>query len=203
MADILIDAQTTPSTPAAGKGVIFVDSTTKKITLIDDAGGMQGVLSRAAGLGSTSGYASDTYITTSGILIPSYGMKAGMMFRWTFAVGKTAAGVAAAVIIVRIGSAQSTADTARLTLTSTVIQTAAAADGLVTVLVGVRNIGASGVIAGGFGVAGPVGLGGGATGASSTFDNSALAGQYVGLSLNAGASAVWSITNIQGELIGA
>jgi hypothetical protein len=44
--------------------------------------------------------------------------------------------------------------------------------------------------------------GGGKDGVSSTFDNSALAGQYVGLSINGGASAAWTITHVDAELIG-
>ena len=36
MADILIDNQTAPSTPASGKSVLWVDSTTKKFLQTDD-----------------------------------------------------------------------------------------------------------------------------------------------------------------------
>lgn len=204
MADILIDNQTAPTTPSASKSVLWVDSTTKKAVQTDDSGKHWGILSRNYSTASQgAGFAADTYVTNSGILIPSFGMQAGQWYRWTISVSKTAAGIAAAVVTVRIGTNQSTADTSRLALTATVAQTAAVAEGLIIVSVGVRSVSATGVIAGGFGVAanGP-GLGGGKDGVSSAFDNSALAGNYVGLSINGGASAAWTITNVQAELVG-
>src|SRR5690242_20998171 len=38
ISDILIDNESTPSTPAAGKSIILVDSTTKKLAQLDDGG---------------------------------------------------------------------------------------------------------------------------------------------------------------------
>jgi hypothetical protein len=162
------------------------------------------ILSRNATTSSSQGggFSSDTYVTTSGIQIPSSGLRAGMVFRWIISVSKTAAGTASAVYTVRIGSAQTTSDTSRLALTATDAQTATASSGLIMVSLNVRNVGASGVIAGGVGVMANAGLGTGKDGVSSTFDNTSLAGQYVGLSINAGASASWTITHVSGELIG-
>jgi hypothetical protein len=201
MADILIDTQGAPATPAAGKAVLFIDSTTKRFITLNDAGNFNGRLSgNDASASQGAGFASDTYVTNSGILIPSIGMKAGQLYRWLISLSKTAAGTAAAVVTVRIGAAQTTSDTSRLALTASVAQTAAAANGILQVMVGVRNVGASGVIAGGFGMMSSVGLGGGADGVSSSFDNSALAGQFVGLSINGGASAAWTITHVSCDL---
>jgi hypothetical protein len=170
---------------------------------MDDAGLVRGSLSRNAATASQGpGFAADTYVTNSGILIPSMGMKAGQLYRWTITLSKTAAGTAAAVVTVRIGSTQTTSDTSRLALTTSTAQTAAVAEGIIFVAVGVRSVSATGVIAGGFAVAAPEGLGGGKDGVSSTFDNSALAGQYVGISINGGASAAWTITHVDAELIG-
>lgn len=204
MADILIDNQAAPTTPAAGKSVLFIDSTTKKLSQMDDAGRMQGILSRNDATASQGpGFAADTYLTNSGLLIPSFGMKAGMLFRWDISLSKTAAGVAGTILQVRIGAAQTTADTSRLSLTATVVQTAAIAEGLLSVIVGVRNVSATGVIAGGFGInANGPGLGGGKDGVSSTFDNTALGGQYVGLSINGGSLAAWTVTHVAAVLMG-
>lgn len=205
MADILLDAQTAPSTPASGKAVLWIDSTTKKFVNTDDGGIHRGILSGNRSTASQgAGFASDTYVTNSGILIPSFGMQAGQVYRWFISLSKTAAGTAAAVYTFRIGSNQSTADTSRLALTATVAATAAIAEGLLIASLVVRNVGASGVIAGGVGIAanGP-GLGGGKDGASSTFDNSALAGQFIGLSINGGTSAAWTITSVSAELVAA
>lgn len=203
MADILLDNQSTPATPAAGKSVIYVDSTTKKLAQLDDGAVVRGLLSRNYSTASQgAGFSSDTYVTNSGILIPGCGMQAGQTYRWYISLSKTAAGTAAAVFTFRIGSAQTTSDTSRLALTAPLAQTAAASSGLLICSVHVRSVSASGVIAGGVGVAASAGLGSGADGASSTFDNTALAGQYLGLSINGGASAAWTITGVTAELIG-
>jgi hypothetical protein len=207
MADLLIDNQSFPSTPASSKSVVFVDATTKKLMQMDDGGILQGILSRNSATASQgAGFAADTYVTNSGLLIPSCGMKAGMLFRWLITASKTAASTATPVYTVRIGTGQATSDTSRLALTAGAAQTAAADNGLLIVTVQVRNVGASGVIAGGAfwakTQAGTAGFGGSIDGASSTFDNSALAGNYVGLSINGGTSAAWTLTSCHAELIG-
>ena len=46
MAIITIDNQTLPSTPASGKTGLFVDSTTKKLLFVDDAGAVGGRIRR-------------------------------------------------------------------------------------------------------------------------------------------------------------
>lgn len=183
---------------------MFVDSTTKKQVLLDDAGYYSGVLSRNSATASQgAGFAADTYVTNSGLLIPSFGMKAGQIYRWWISLSKTAAGTAQAIYVVRIGTTQTTADTSRLSLTATTAQTAAVSAGLICIQVGVRNVSATGVIAGGVGVqSNNAGLGSGIDGASSTFDNTALGGQYVGLSINGGASAAWTVTHVTGEILG-
>lgn len=206
MADLLIDNQSGPATPASGKSVIFVDSTTKKIGQMDDAGIVQGSMSRNSSTASQgAGFAADTYVTNSGLLIPSFGMKAGMLFRWIITGSKTAAGTAQAVYTIRIGANQSTADTSRLAFT-TAAQTAVADNGTLFVTAQVRNVSATGVIAGAVSWAktqtGLIGLGGSIDAVSATFDNSALAGQYVGLSINGGTSAAWTLTSVHSELIG-
>lgn len=204
MAQHLIDNQGAPSSPAAGKSLLWVDNGTGALIATDSTGRHKGSLSRNDTTASQTGFAADQYITNSGILVPSFGMKAGQQYKWTFDVKKTAAGVAAAVLTIRTGVNQTTADTSRLVLTADVIQTAAIAAGLMTVMIGVRNVGAAGVLAGGFGIAAGsgVGLGSGASGASIGYDNQIHAGQYVGLSLNGGAAAAWTIQHVSAELIG-
>lgn len=203
MADILLDNQAIASTPASGKSVLAVDSTTKKFYQLDDAGTPQGILSRCNTTASQGALATtDTYITNSGLLIPSFGMKAGQLYRWQITLSKTNAGTTAFVLNVRIGTGQSTSDTSRLALTQAVAQAATTSAGIMWVVVGVRNVGASGVIAGGFAFSHVSAFGDGKDGASSTFDNTALAGNYMGLSFTTGASAAWTITHVAGELIG-
>lgn len=207
MADILVDNESVPNTPATSKSVLYVDSTTKKFMQMPDSGAPQGILSRNSATASQgAGFAADTYVTNSGIQIPSCGMQAGQLYRWFITGSKTGAGTATAVYTIRIGTNQSTADTAQLTLTAGAAQTAAADNGTLIVTVQVRNVGASGVIAGAASwaktQAGTAGFGGSIDGVSSSFANNALAGQFVGISINGGASAAWTLTSCHAELIG-
>lgn len=203
MADILMDNQSVPTLPAASKSIVYADATTKKLAAMDDAGKVFGGLSRNWSVASQGpGFATDTYITNSGLLIPSCGMQAGMAFRWWVTWSKTAAGVATPILIVRTGANQTTADTARVTLTGQAA-TAAVSGGVMLVTCFVRSVSASGVLVASFGfAAGVLGPGGGIDGVGATFDNSAMAGLYVGLSLNAGASAAWTVSSVNGELVG-
>lgn len=206
MADILIDNQSAPSTPASGKSLLFVDSTTKRFAQrADDGTDRAGALSKNASTGQQTGFASDTYLTNSGILIPSAGMQVGQYYCWEVAVEKTAAGTQAIVMTVRIGTNQSTSDTSRAALTQTVAQTATASVTLMKVRALVRTVSASGVIVATLDVGGnsgtTTGWGDGDRIVSSTFDNTALAGQFIGLSLNGGTSASYTIDSVVGWLV--
>jgi hypothetical protein len=203
MADILMDSQAVPVTPAAGKAVIWLDATTKKLVVTDDAGIHNGLLSKKSSVGTVTPNAADTYITDSDLLIPSFGMKAGQLYRWTMTVTKTAAGTAAAIFQVRIGAARTTGDTSRASATQTTAQTGAVSSGIIHVTCQVRSVSATGQLVVGVGVqSNNVGLGSGITNLPATFDNTALAGQYVGLSINPGASGVWTIDSVIAELVG-
>lgn len=203
MADVLIDNQTAPSTPASGKSVLWIDSTTKKQVQTDDGGTHRaGTLSKNQATAQQTGFAADTYLTGSAITIPGFGMQVGQLYQWQVGVQKTAAGTAAIAIAVRIGAAGTTADTARLTLTQTVAQAATAAGSIFLVTVQVRSVSATGVIVGAFApVGGSLAFGSGIQAASSTFDDSAVGGQLIGLSLNGGASAAYTIDMCTGYLI--
>lgn len=155
-----------------------------------------------------TGFSSDTYITSSALQV-SHEIRVGTVFEWEFEAEKTAAGTATPVYTVRVGTNASTADTARLTLTGAA-QTAAADKAKIKITVTVRSISATGVIRGhvhlqhnlaatgfantpaGFDLVG---------GTSAAFDNTALAGKYVGLSINAGASAAWTIEQLTARII--
>lgn len=204
MADILIDNQTTPTTPAASKSVLYVDATSKKFVQLDDSGKAQGLLSAVnsgSGVASQSIVTSDTYLTSSGILIPACGMQVGQLYEWHIMVTKNATGTSAPVFIVQTGSAQSTADTDRLTLTGAAA-TAATGGGVIVVSVLVRTVSATGVIVGNFTVPQlSFGAGQQTTAVSGTFDNTALGGQYVSLSVNPGA-ATYTVDGVKGVLIG-
>lgn len=207
MADILLDEQSAPATPASGTGALFIDSVSSIPGFIND-GGRKGLMAGSsfnASIAAQSGFAADTYLTDSDLLIPSFGFQARTMFRWRISVSKTAAGVATPIFTVRIGAARTVSDTSRLVLTGPA-QTAAADVGVYDVLLVVRNVGASGVLQGTLllshnGAA--VGLASNdasaVEGTSAGFDNAALMGQYISLSINAGASAAWTISQVRAE----
>lgn len=199
---VILLAGSAPSTPAAGDGKAWLDVTTKRLVVTDDAGLRHGVLSKNFSTASQGpGFSADTYVTNSGIQIPSFGMEAGQYYRWFLHASKTAAGTATPILQFRVGAAQTTADTSRLTLTGQAA-TAAVSGGIIEVGLLVRNVSATGVLSGSFGFAwGVPGPGGGIDGVGAAFDNSALAGQYVGLSLNAGASAAWTLSGVYGQLV--
>lgn len=205
MADILADNQSAPSTPASGKNILYFDSTSKKLTHKDDGGTNRGgTLAKNTSTGQQTGFASDTYLTGSAITIPSFGMEVGQIYKWEVGIEKTAAGTAAIVCTVRTGTNGTTADTSRAALTQTVAQTATASVKTMYVTALVRTVSASGVIVAhmDFGGSGSTtGFGDGDRIVSSTFDNTALAGQFIGLSLNGGASASYTIDSVFGYLI--
>lgn len=150
MSDVLLDVQSVASTPAAGQAVIAVNTTTKRIQTVDDAG-----FKRTLGYKNFSTTAqvittSRTYITGSNILIPAGALQVGTLFRWTFDITKSAAGTAAATYDIAFGTAGTTADTARVSFAKPA-GTAAADTGHVVITAVCRGpVGASGVVAGHF-----------------------------------------------------
>jgi len=201
LADILLDNEGAPSTPAASKSVLWVDSTTKKFVQTDDGGKRHGLLSANFSTASQSPATStDVYITNSDILVPSFGMEAGQLYRWMFTATKTATGTTAYVATIRLGTNKSTADTGRITLTANQVQTAAVSHAQFYVEVLVRSVSATGQLIGAINCASSVGttatgFGGGVVNVPSTFDNSAVAGNSLGISINSQAGA-WTIDAI-------
>lgn len=168
-----------------------------------DALEAKGILARNYTTASQGpGFSADTYLTNSNLLIPASGISAGMVFRWTIGLSKTANGTATAVFTARLGVALTTGDTSILALTQQTAQTAAVSSGQIIVTLAVRTGGATGVVAGVVGVAANTpGLGSGIDGVSGSVDLSAAAGKSLGLSINGGASAAWTVTSCTCELI--
>lgn len=157
------------------------------------------------------GFATDTYIVGSSCAIPTTSglgsLQAKTQYRLKFSVSKTAAGTVAPIIQLRVGTAASTADTSRCTLTLPA-QTAVIDEGLIEVFATFRTVG-SGTSAVIVGVATLVhrlaatGLstGGGpmVTATGGGFDSTA-ANLVLGASVNAGTSAAWTMQLVQAEL---
>lgn len=212
MADLLLDTQAGATTAAAGQAVLGVDSTNKGLFWTKNEAGRYAARSTNASIASVTFVSGDTYLTDSDLLIPSWGFQARTKFRWQLSASKTAAGTAQPLYAVRIGANRTTADTARMVWTGPA-QTAIADIGTLNIIVVVRNIGASGVMQGtawwdhrGTAVSSTIGTGFANDGTghieltAAGFDMSAIAGQYVGLSMNVGASGSWTITHLQAEV---
>lgn len=212
MGDIYLEVQGKPSTPSSGSSILYFDSADLKQYLLDENGRCWGRSINAAIASQGAGFSSDTYVTNSDMKIPAFGVQAKSGFIWKISASKTAAGTATPVYSVRIGSARTTADTARLQLTGPA-QTAVADIGTLYVMATVRSVGGSGVIQGTAwwnhrGTAASTTVGGvgfandgsgHVEGASAGFDNSNLGGNYIGLSIDGGASAAWTITQVRAE----
>ena len=164
-----------------------------------DDDGHDRIAAKTASTGQQTGFSSDTYLTGSAIVIPPVGMVVGQLYQWQVGIEKTAAGTAAIVCTVRLGTAATTADTSRAALTQTVAQAATAAAEILLVTVLVRTVSASGVLVASMGFTGAT-FGDGDRIVSSTFDNTAVGGQKLGLSLNGGASASYTIDSVVGWL---
>jgi hypothetical protein len=150
------------------------------------------------------GFAADTYLTGSSINVNAL-LKAGTRYRLVFHVSKTAAGVAAPVITVRFGTAGTTADTARLTFTL-LAQTAVIDNGRIELDLTFRNPGASCVVAGVLQIAHALATTGLQTRnphvvqvTSAAFDTTP-ANSIIGVSVNGGASASWTVQLVQATL---
>lgn len=151
-----------------------------------------------------AGFNNDTYVQGSAVDLPVGRLKAGTFYRCKIKVTKTGAGAQAPVVQVRLGSAGTTADTSRATLTFAV-QTAVADDGFIEVFVTFRSVKTTGVIH----AVGVLDHRLAATGlstantsiteaTSAAFDNTTPT--KIGVSLSAGASASWTISMVQAEL---
>jgi len=210
MASVKMSRQTAPTTPASGSSVLWADSLTKRQLQTDDAGHHYGSVSPQNMLmqlvQNPFDFTADSPLFRSDLAIPSYGLQAGMCFLWRITAQKTSAGTATPVINVRVGRHRTVlVDSSRMTLTMNAAQTAANESGILTVMVSIRSTGASGVWAGAAAwsklLASTAGLGGNIDNVASSWNMNGARG-YVWLSINAGASSVWTIHNVVAELIG-
>lgn len=158
--------------------------------------------------GQGAGFASDTYLTGSSIAIPA-GLKAGSRYRCVFSVTKTAAGTATPIVNVRFGTNGTTADTSLATLTF-LAQTAATDDAIFQIYITFRSVGSgtSAVVQAeaelkhsnnSTGFSGTAGTK--IVRATSSGFNSTTANSIIGISVNGGTSASWTVSTVQADLV--
>jgi hypothetical protein len=141
-----------------------------------------------------------TYLT--GSAITNANIKAGTVVTWTVSVTKTAAGTAAPLWSVRFGTTSTTADTAILNFTGNA-QTAIADTGEATIQCTFRTVGSgtSAVLVGHYKLVHVLPTTGLSTGQGGVFTtssgfNSTTASSFLGLTLNTGASAAWTVNQV-------
>ena len=151
----------------------------------------------------------ETYITESRLTVPDDYLQPGSVCRWLIHATKTAFGTATPIIRIRTGTNGSISDSAKCSLTFDA-QTANADEAWIEIEMMFRSVGTS---TSAVAVAvGKISHEGGTTGFStknpsiasavSSGFNSNPAGNasYIGLAINAGTSAAWSIDYVRGRL---
>lgn len=208
MSDILLDTQGPPATPAAGQVVVYADSLTKRLATKN----ADGIIDNMGALGNNStidqgpGFAADTYLVGSAVPLLSVVPRVGMLYRCSFDVTKTAAGVAAPAINLRFGILGTTADASRLLFTFP-IQTAVIDDGMFEIWALFRSVGAAGVLQGrgrlehGLSITGLSTLVSKMVPVTSAAFDTTLANAIIGLSVNGGAAAAWTVRMVEARLI--
>jgi hypothetical protein len=165
-----------------------------------------GLIASHGSVAHVTGFAADTYIDGSSLLVPVAMLRAGTTLHWLFDVSKTNAGTATPVVTIRVGANGAVGDTARVALTFSA-GTAAADRGQIEVWANYESIGAAGVLAGVGALKHQLaitGLNSTTTGYQQVVTDSAAFDMtpepnYVGLSLNAGLNAVWTINAVQAQ----
>lgn len=212
MGKLQLIEQTNPAA-VASHGVLSVNSTNHKLTLVNPSGVAE-TLGRLTNqnIAQLTGFATDTQISGSAIAIPPGLLRVGTTYRCKFDLTKTAAGTATPIFTVRIGTAGTIADTARLTFTFGA-GTAAVDTGMVEIDVHVRVSGSSCIIAGTCRLQHHLAVTGltsvtGVSGfsmfpvASSAFDGT-VASSTISVGFNGGTSFVGTIEVVQSELLAA
>jgi len=210
MSEFLLDEQSPPVSPSAGTSFLFPHNyATLKQWAVKNS---DGTVFMIPGLnnGNTAdavASAADTYLTGSSIVIPGHLMQVKTRFRWRFAMTKSAAGTAAPIWRVRIGINGTTADAAILTFTQVALQTAVVDTGIVQIDAILRNIGVAGVLAGSLQMQHVLAATGFSTlttnilqVTSAGFDTT-VANLIAGVSVNPGASGVWTHQLVTAEAL--
>jgi hypothetical protein len=149
MADTKISALTLGAAIAATDEFASNEGGTSKKKTAQQIADFIGDTIRNASTADQTISAATAYVTNSNLAVPAGKVRIGTVFRWRLAITKTAAGTTAGcVVIVKLGTAGTTADTSVLTFTFGT-PTAAVDTAFIDVEVTVRGpLSASGILAG-------------------------------------------------------
>ena len=151
--------------------------------------------------------ATRTYITGSKITVPATKLQIGTIFRWKFNITKTAAGIAESTFDIAVGTAGTTADTARVSFTKPA-GTAVIDEGFIEIIAIVRGpLSASGIMVGEFMMVHNLAATGHATipcvvinTVSAAFDVT-VANLFVGICITSGAADAITIQQVTAEAL--
>lgn len=209
MVDSKISALTAVTTPAGTDEIpINQGGTNKKLTLSQLNAYIEPLTSVATSA-SAAGFAADTYVAGSGIVVPQGRIQAGSVYRCRLVVTKTAASTAIPAYTIRLGTNGTTADTAACSFTQTSAQTAAIDTAYIEFLATFRAVGASsGALYGMVTVAHDLAATGFASRASyvqgvasATTLNTSAANTRIGISMNGGTSSAWTVQECIAEIL--
>lgn len=206
MSDLVIDDQSVPASPSAGQAVVYNDSISKLLTQRTSVKPLTVGGFRNASTAAQAYTTAEIYLAGSALTVPSHLLVVGAIFQWRVTATKTA-GTGAPVLIVRVGTAGTTADSARITFTQVAAGTSVADTAVYDVYAVVRSIGASGVMSGSLQMAHVLA----ATGFS-TLDHNVMsvnsagfdmtvANLIVGLTFNHGTAGAGNIEQVVAELV--
>lgn len=209
MSQLLLNKVAVPATPATDKLVVFMDTADKRLKTVSDAGIVQTLDERLTNYNTAdqSINATTAYVAGSSINVPTSKLRVGTIFRWRLFVTKTNAGsTAGCAVLVKVGTAGTTADSTRITFTlgtpTAVVDTA-----VFDVECIVRTIGASGVMVGGLRMVHNLSATGFSTlpaeclsVTSGSFDMT-VASLIVGLTITTTTASVWTIVGVTAEAL--
>lgn len=207
MADILLDTEAAPASPASGTMVLFPETTTLKYVSKDSTGRSEtlpGVrnFSTAAQAYTTT----EIYVTGSALTVPVHLLQAGAMCRWRVVVSKTA-GTGSPVWKLYKGTLGTTGDTNISTLTQAAAGTSVTDTAIYDIEAVLRNTGASGVMLFSLymthvlAITGFSTLGANVQQAAATAFDTTAASLIIGLSWNHGTAGAGNIEQITSELV--
>lgn len=213
MAEVNLATQVAPSSTSSGFGKGYVDSVKKVWSSQADDNTITNYpyqISNASVAAAAAAFAADTYLSGSSIQIPTAGdWRVAQQYRCQFDMTKTAAGVGAFTVNVRMGTAGAIGDASVLSL-AFAVGTAAIDSGEFELLINFRTVGGgtAAVVAGtikcwhALAATGLVSTGasgfGMITGTSAGFASTTQT--FIGLSINGGAAFSGTNTIVQSTL---
>jgi hypothetical protein len=206
MADLLLDTEVAPSTPASGTMVLYPETTTLQYVSKDTNGRYKtlGPITNFS-TGAQAYTTAEVYVTGSALTVPAHLLVAGARFRWRCVLSKTA-GTGTPVWKLYKGTLGTTGDTAIATLTQAASGTSVTDTAVWEIEAVLRNTGASGVMLFSLWMTHVLAITGFSTlganvqqVASSSFDTTATS-LIIGISFNHGTAGAGNIEQVTAEL---